>query len=141
MQRFAFILGIVVAAAALVAAGWYLGLQQRVLTEAYAIPTIDKHISDVSRTAMLLEQIDSGRTDDARHMLQVELSSHILSVDLLLDSADARSRDLASKVFARIARYRAEHPHSYTGQLVRMEADVSAKVDSILQRAREEQKK
>jgi hypothetical protein len=47
---------------------------------------------------------------------------------------------LASKVFARIARYRTEHPQSYTGSLPHAEMDVSAKIDSILQRAAKEQK-
>ncbi|PYJ84561.1 MAG: hypothetical protein DME22_12335 [Verrucomicrobia bacterium] len=137
MKKFALILGTVLVAAALVAAGWYVGYDRRVLTEAYAIPTIDKHLTEAGVTAMLIHQLDSARTDDARHMLRLQLDGQILAIDALLDASDARSRELAGKVFARIAQYRAEHPSSYTGQF---DADVSAKIDAILRRAKESQK-
>ena len=140
MKKFALILGTVLVAAALVAAGWYVGYDRRVLTEAYAIPTIDKHLTEAGVTAMLIHQLDSARTDDARHMLRLQLDGQILAIDALLDTSDARSRELAAKVFARIAQYRAEYPSSYTGQLAQVDADVSAKIDAILRRAKESQK-
>jgi hypothetical protein len=45
MKRFAFIFGLVLIAAALVSAGWWLGFRERYLTEAYSITTLDKQIS------------------------------------------------------------------------------------------------
>lgn len=135
MKKFGFILGVVLLAAVLVAGGWILGLQQRVLTEAVAIPTVDRHITEAMVKAMLLHQIDSGRIDDARHHLQSQVEGHILTVDALLDYSDARSRELARKVFRRIAQYREEHPNSYTGRMAHPDADVMAKIDSILRQA------
>jgi hypothetical protein len=142
MKKLAFIVGIVLIAAALVTAGWYVGYAQRVFfTEAYAIPTTDKHLTDVAITAMILNQIDSGRLDDARHYLQLRLEGEILSVDSLLDSSDARTHELARKVFVKIGQYRSEHPSSYTGEMAHPDADVMAKIDSILKRSSEEPKK
>jgi len=39
-------------------------------------------------------------------MLRLTLNADILTVEALLDSADDRTRNLARKVFTRIARYR-----------------------------------
>ena len=71
MKKFAFILGLVLVVAALVAAGWWLGFRERYLTEAYAITTLDKQITDASIKAVLLHQIDSGHPDEARKMLRL----------------------------------------------------------------------
>jgi hypothetical protein len=137
MKKFAFIFGLVLIAAVLVAAGWWLGFRERYLTEAYSITTLDKQLTDAGVKAMLLHQLDSGHPDDARRMLRLELDGDILMVDSLLDSSDARSRDLASKVFARIAAYRAEYPTNYTAQM----PEVDAKIAEILRRATQEQSK
>ena len=82
----------------------------------------------------MLQQLDEGRLDDAKHMLHLELDREILAVDSLLDSADDRSRELARKVFTGIARRRAEHPERYEGQLAKADSGVTARIDSILSR-------
>jgi hypothetical protein len=111
MNKFAFILGLVLIAAVLIASGWWLGFRQRYVTEAYSITALDKHLTDAGFKAMLLHELDTGHPDEASRMLRLELDGDILMVDSLLDSSDARSRDLASKVFARIAVYRAVRGH------------------------------
>ena len=125
---------ILVAAALLVLFGYWLGAQHRMLTELYSIATVDKALTDASVKAMLIEQIDSGRPNDAREHLELQLAGDILIVDSLLDSSDARTRELAQKVFARIASYRQAHPASSGKPLV--DADVDAKIASILDRAK-----
>ena len=137
MKKFAFILGLVLIAVALVAAGWWLGFRERYLTEAYAITTLDKQITDASLKVMLLNQIDSGRPDEARKMLQLDLDGDILVIDSLMDYSDARSRDLARKVFARIAAYRAKYPANETNDM----PEVDAKISDILRRANQGQDK
>lgn len=137
MKKFAFILGLVLTAAALVAAGWWLGFRERYLTEAYTITTLDKQITDASIKSLLLHQIDSGHPDEVRKMLRLELDGDLLMIDSLMDYSDFRSRDLASKVFARIAAYRAEYPTNYTAQM----PEVDAKIAEILRRAKQEQSK
>ena len=124
-------------AAALVTVGWWLGFRERYLTEAYSITTLDKHLADASEEMMMLHEMDVGHSDDARHFLRLKLDGDILVVDSLLDSSDARSRDLANKVFARIAAYRAEYPANYTNEM----PEVDAKIADILRRATQVQSK
>ena len=137
MKKFAFIFGLVLIAAALVAAGWWLGFRERYLTEAYAITTLDKQITDASMKVMLLHQIDSGHTAEARKALSLDLDGDILMVYSLMDYSDDRSRDLASKVFGRIAAYRAEYSASDTTGI----PEVDAKIAEILRQARQGQSK
>ena len=137
MKKFAFILGLVLIAGALVAAGWWLGFRERYLTEAYDFTTLDNQITDASIKAMLLHQLDSGHPDKARKMLRLELDGDILMIDSLMDYSDARSRDLANKVFARIAAYRAEYPAAYTNEM----PEVDEKIAEILRRANQRQNK
>ena len=138
MKKLAVILISVVAAAALVAVGWWFGFQQRLLTEAFAVPTVDKHITETTMTFSMLRQLDSGEIDDAKHMLKLQLDGNILLIDGLMDYTDERTRETARKVFARIAEHRAAHPQSYTGELAHTDAEVDAKIASILQRAKQE---
>jgi hypothetical protein len=85
--------------------------------------------------------LDSGQIADAKHMLRLRLDGDILTVDGLMDYTDARTRETARKIFSTIAEYRAAHPYSYTGALAQTDADVDAKIASVLQKAKQEQTK
>jgi hypothetical protein len=137
MKKFASILGLILIAAALVATGWWLGFSHRYFSDAYAITALDKHIGDAGEEAMLLHELDGGHADDARRLLRTQLDGNILVIYSLLDSSDARSRDLATKVFARIAAYRAEYPTNYPNVL----PEGDAMIAEILQRATQEKGK
>src|SRR5688572_6504791 len=102
MKKFIPILVAVLVSAALVAGGWYVGYYQRVLTEAYAITVVDKQITEAAVTALIIHQLDSAQIDDARYMLRLRLDGHIAVIDSLLDTSDARTRDLAERFFMRI---------------------------------------
>lgn len=134
MRRVALTFGAVLIAIVMFAGGWYAGFERRILTEAYAIPTVDKHLTDASITAMLLQQIDSGRVNDARHLLHLQLEGDIAVVETLVDFSDVRTRELAKKVLSHIEEYRAKHPASYQ-RLAKPDAELTAKIESILQRA------
>jgi hypothetical protein len=140
LQKIALSFGAVLIGVVMFAAGCYVGFERRVLTEAYAVPTVDKHLMDASVSAMLLHQIDSGRLNDARHLLHLQLEGDILVVDSLLDSSDARTRELARKLFTQIEEYRSKHPDSYQ-QRAQPDAELTARIDSILQRTADTQKK
>ena len=141
MKKLAVILISLVAAMALVAVGWWFGFQQRLLTEGFAVPTVDKQITETTMTFSMLRQLDSGEIEDTKHMLRLRLDGNILTVDGLMDYTDARTREIARKIFTHIAKYRAEHPYSYTGNLAQAGAEVDAKIVSILQKAKQEQTK
>ena len=107
-----------------------MGAERRMLTELYSIPTIDKALTDAATKALIIEQIDEGRSADAREHLELQLDGDILTIGALLESSDTRSRDLAQKVFARIASYRVAHPSPKSDPMVR----------SILERAKQQSK-
>lgn len=134
MKRVALTFGAVLIAIVMFAGGWYAGFERRILTEAYAIPTVDKHLTDASITVMLLQQIDSGRVNDARHLLHLQLEGDIAVVETLVDFSDVRTRELTKKVLSHIEEYRAKHPASYQ-RLAKPDAELTAKIESILQRA------
>ncbi|MEK7708027.1 MAG: hypothetical protein AAB380_08545 [Verrucomicrobiota bacterium] len=136
MKKFAFIFGLVLLAAILVAAGFWFGFSQRFMTDAWSSTVVDKSLTDATVKALILHHLDSGKIDDARHLLQTQLDGDILLVDSLLDYSDARSRELAGKIFARIAAYRAEYPSNYVTKM----PEIDTRVDSILKRASESHK-
>jgi hypothetical protein len=128
-------------AAGLMAASWSFGLHQRMLNEAYAVSTADKHVTEMIVTFSLLRQLDSGQIADAQHMLKMRLDAEILAVEELLEYVDADTQKMARKMFATIAEHRAAHPSSYTGSLAQPSAEVDAAVAAILQEAVREQAK
>jgi hypothetical protein len=139
VKTFGLALGGIIIAATLVLGGWRMGFSHRVLTEAYSITAIDKALTDASVKAMLIDQIDSDHLADARKHLQLELDADIFTVDVLLDSADDRTRDLAQKVFARITCYREAHAQKQVS--ASWQADVDVKIASILERAKQRNQK
>ena len=114
MKKLGFVFGIVVIVLALLYIGYVAGVSHRALGDLYSIPTIDKALTDAGTKALIIEQLDSGKVEDARKHLELQLDGDIMTVDALLDSSDARTRNLAQKVFARIASYRVAHPRPPT---------------------------
>jgi hypothetical protein len=138
MKKFAFIIGIILVAAVLITIGWVFGFQERFYTDSLAITTLDKQLSDAAMKEALIEQIDSGKTNDARYMISIELDGDILIINSLLDYSDTRSEDLAHKIFTRIGSYRAERPVTYAGYLAQnSDTNITAVIDSILKRTSE----
>src|SRR5438094_6398904 len=116
MKKIALVIGTLLIGAALVTVGWLFGASQHVLNQLSSGTLVDTQITEAFSTAMLLHDIDAGELDDARYSLRIKLDGNILFIDSLLPDSDQRTRDLAEKVFARIAAYRAEHPFTYSGK-------------------------
>lgn len=135
MKRFASILGIVLVAALLAAAGFWLGSLNRFMTRAYSTTALDKALTDASIRALILHDLDSGQIDKARRMLRSQLDSDIITIWAFGDYSDDRSRKLATNVLARIAAFRAEHSAIYTNRTSGAEAEIDAKIASILEQA------
>jgi hypothetical protein len=141
MKKFAFILGIVLLAAILVGAGVWIGFAQRFMTEAYSVTALEKSLTDASIKAMILHDLDSGQIDKARSMLRSQLDSDIITIWAFGDYSDARSRKMATNVLARIAAFRAEYSSIYTNRTSGDEAEIDAKIASILEQASKQQTK
>ena len=136
MKRFAFIFGVVLIAAVLVAAGYWLGFGQRFMVDAYSATALDKSLTDATTHAMLLHDLDSGHVDEARDLLRSELDSDIMTVWAFGDCSDARSRKMATNVLSRIATFRAEYPAIYTNRASGDWVQIDAKITDILVQAR-----
>ena len=136
MKRFAFIFGIALVAAILVGVGVWIGLAHCLMWEAYNVTVLDKSLTDASITARILHDLDSGQIDKARSLLRSQLEADIVTIWALGDYSDARSRKLTTNVLARIAAFRAEYPAIYTNRTSGDEAQIDAKVTSILEQAR-----
>jgi len=141
MKKFAFIFGIVLIAAILVGAGFWLGFAQHFMTEAYSVTALDKSLTDASIKAMILHDLDSGQIERARSLLRSQLDGDIITIWAFGDYSDPRSRKMATNVLARIAAFRAEYSSIYTNRTSGDEVDIDAKIASILEQARKEKTK
>ena len=139
MKKIALVIGTIVVAVALVAVGWLLAASQRVFGHMFSVTAVDKEITEAFSTSALLNDIDSGRLDDARYSLRLTLDGNILFIDSMHPDCDDRTRSLAQKMFAGIAQQRTEHPATYTGKFPAQDAAVEAKIASILDHAQKQQ--
>jgi hypothetical protein len=80
MKKFAFIFGILLVGAILVATGYWLGFGQRFVTDAYSVSVVDQSLANASAHAMLLHELDSGHTNSVRNLLRIELDGDILTI-------------------------------------------------------------
>jgi hypothetical protein len=139
-----------VLAVGLVALGWFIGRrkvdntqatqkpeQTAVASEVLKAKIFDEAFTEVSLSECIIEQLDSGRVDDAEEMLRTHQDGCILAMDNSLDSATISAQDMAAlrelnasiqsshgstretadRILARVARHRAEHPWTYKGDL------------------------
>ena len=141
MKKFAFIFGIVLIAAILVATGFWLGWAQRFMTDAYSVTALDKALVDASIRASILHSLDQGHVDEARNMLRSELDADIVTIWAFDDYSDPRSRKMATNILAGIAAFRAEYPSNYTNRTSGDEAALDSKIVSILEQARKAETK
>jgi hypothetical protein len=117
--------------------------------------------AEVTVMQTVIEQLDSGRIDDAKELLRIHHVGRIFDLDAVPEapnispeemaascelnariySSHGSMRKMADKILARVAGHRAEHPWTYKGDLPHPNnAEVEAKLDSILKRASESQK-
>jgi len=136
MKKLGFVFGIVLIAAILVGAGVWIGFAHRFMWEAYSATALDKSLADASIAARILHDLDSGQIDQARSLLRSQLEADIVTIWAFGDYSDGRSRKLATNILARIAAFRAEYPAIYTNRTSGGEAQIDAKVASILEQAR-----
>jgi hypothetical protein len=141
MKKFAFIFGIVIVAAILVAAGYWLGFVQRFMTDAYSVTVLDKSLTDAAIRARTLRALDLGNIEEARSLLRSGLDGDIVTIWSIGDYSDTRSRKMATNVLAGIAAFRAEYPSNYTYRTTGDWAQIDAKIVAILEQARKAETK
>jgi hypothetical protein len=141
MKKFAFIFGVVLLAAILVAAGYWLGFGARFMRDAFSSTVLDRTLTEASFEAVVLHDLDLGQIDNARSFLRTELDGDIITIWSFGDYSDARDRKMVTNLFAKIATYRAEYPAIYTNHPSGDWANIDGKIASILQQAKQQQTK
>jgi hypothetical protein len=154
-----------IAAIGLFGAGWYCGRQSgaKLAAELLQMESYNRAYLMVTESDVAIENLDSGRVEDAKYMLRLTQDGNILSLNSMTEtpmtnasfaemkallefgrssqSAYGSERKSADKIFARIAANRAAHPWNYAGNLPHPADPIAAaKVDAILKRAAESQK-
>ena len=140
MKKLSIILIITVTALFFIALGWWFGRQQSLRTEDSPVPTLDNSISETMKHFSMFRQLDSGKIEDAKHMLKLRLDGDILIVESLLGDRDDNgliAREKVWKILAMIADYREAHPYSYTGSIAKVDQEVDGKIALILRRAKQ----
>ena len=141
MKKFAFIFGIVLIAAVLVGAGFWLGLAQHFIKQEYYVTELDKSLVAARLRASVLHDLDSGHIDKARSVLRSQLDSDILTIWAFGGFSDDQSRKRATRILAGIAAFRAESASLYTNRTTAVEAEIDARIASILEEARKAETK
>ena len=163
-----------VLAVALVALGWFIGRrtiknteatpkpeQAAVASEVLKAQIFDDAFTEVTLSESIIEQLDSGRVDDAKEMLRTHQDGCILAMDNSLDSTTIPTQDMAAlrelnasiqsshgstretadRILARVARHRAEHPWTYKGDLPHFtDPEVETELAFLLKRAGKSQR-
>ena len=119
-------------AALLAGAGYWLSLQKRFMKEAYYTTVLEKSLVNAGINVRVLQDLDSDQIDRARRFLRTQLDGDIAIIWAFGDYSDAQSRKLATNVLAGIAAYRAKSPSVYTNRTSEYEAEMDARIASML---------
>jgi hypothetical protein len=156
---------ILLAAVGLFFGGWYFGQQSATKLASNVLQTdmFNHAYTQIADNDVVIQEIDSGRIEDAKNMLYLSMDGNIFALDNLFESTNSiisladmkillkidegnRSaygshQETSNKLLARVAKYRVEHQWTYTGTMSHStNAELEAKLDSILKRASESQK-
>jgi hypothetical protein len=111
MKRLLFILGIVLMAAVLFAAGVMVGGAMNFMKNMLTVRMMQDDLDGMIETYTILSQLDRGEVDGAKQSLNVQLDGHIISLSQMLPNApDAESKRIAEKMLQRIAQHRDQFP-------------------------------
>ena len=139
MKIFLSIVAGIILAAVLIYVGWIFGARTHFMTEAFSVTVVDKALTDLIMKELMLNEIQTGKMEDVKHSLQMEIDGNILTIDAFRDDMDARSLDMSRKILSRIAQDRAKSTNNYVGDLPKMDSDVEVKIKLILKQASESQ--
>ena len=111
MKKFLFVLGIVVLTAAVFAGGMFAGAALDMFMSMYHVSFFENEATSAANTFMVVRMLDENKVDDAKAYLNLTLDSKIMAVGMLISECDnEKSKRMATRILARIARHRQEHP-------------------------------
>ena len=111
MKKFLFVLGIVVLIAAIFASGMSAGAALDMYISMYTVSQFENESINASTTFMVVQMLDENKVDDAKAYLNLTLDAKIMTVGMLMSECDnEKSKRMATRILARIAKHRQEHP-------------------------------
>lgn len=144
---------------------WHLGQKSvvKITGEFNSAQMFGNAYDHVLEDELLIEQIDSGRIEDAKNSIYLRMDGNILSLNSQPEMTDSEIPVAALKILlqmendtqlkygskehraniilARVAKYRVEHPWKYSGKMpTDSDREVEAKLAAILQQASQSQK-
>lgn len=153
------------AAIGLFLSGWRAGQKSanHLASDVLAMIMFDHAYSQIINNEVAIEQIDSGRIEDAKNTIYLNTDANILALNNVLESTNSEitllsmkillkmnqdtrtyygsAQQTSNKMLARVAKYRTEHPWKYPGKMpTTSDKDVEAKLAAILKQASESQK-
>jgi hypothetical protein len=160
MKKLRFVSLFIVAVAGIFLLGWYLGQKSatKLAGEFINAQMFGNSHSEILTDQITLQQIDTGRLEEAKQSINLRLDGNILALNNQVEMTDTEipffalkilvqmandterkygsKEQLANKVIARVAKYRTEHSWKYSGtNTVVMDAGVEAKLATILKKA------
>ena len=144
----------------LFALGWFCGQKSATKPAGELINNMmyGEAFDQVTYADMVIRDIDSGNLDEAKQDLQLQMDGNILTLNAQSEQANSEiplaalkilammetdsdkkygsKAARADKLLARVAKYRQEHPWTYSGKNpMEKNAEVEAKLAAILQKA------
>ncbi|MCP4611065.1 MAG: hypothetical protein GY845_20340 [Planctomycetes bacterium] len=111
MKKFLFVLGIVILTAAIFTGGMSAGAALDWYISMYAVSQFENESLNASNTFMVVKMLDENKVDDAKAYLNLTLYAKIMAVGMLVSECpNDKSKRMATRILARIARHRQEHP-------------------------------
>ena len=134
MKKFLFIVGVVILSGSIFVGGLFAGSALDFMNGLLQVSAFDQALVDASITSMRISQLDEGRIEEAKHSLNIQLDSQIMTLGIFLkDCPNAESMQHAEKTLTRIAEHRIKYPVSKDEDM----EDVEDYVQEILTHALE----
>lgn len=135
MKKFLFLFGIIVLAGGIFVGGIYLGIGLATWKSISTTSILGNNIVQGGETIVVLQQLEEGKTEDAKAFLNLKLDGFILTMDAMLPHCPENvNKHAARGILAKIAKYRSEYPYQ-NNELI------DKKIKEILDRARNQNKK
>lgn len=111
MKKLLFVLGIVILTAAVFSGGMCAGAALDWYISMNTVSLFENEATSAATTFMIVRMLDENKVDDAKAYLNLTLDTKIMTVGVLMSECDNhKSKRMATKILARIARHRQEHP-------------------------------
>jgi hypothetical protein len=111
MKKFLFIVGSIILAGGIFIGGLLAGTQLDFMTKLLQVSMFEEALSKATVTFMQLSQLEDGKINDAKNLMNSQLDCQILVIGTSLkDYPNQETKKQAENLLLRIAKQRMQHP-------------------------------